>query len=164
MSYLDGAVGVKQVTADGMSTTIPARDTLHFRGAVTGVDDPVAGETVLTFSPPDSVAPVAVTVPTLTTDVSVLSVATIDPATLVRITASASVKVKGLEAPSSSGAVRKTLALLPGSSSVELTHQDTGAPANKRFICPFATSYFLVGSASVDVLYDATALAWRLIP
>jgi hypothetical protein len=164
MSYLDGAVGVKQVTADGMTTTVPARDTLHFRGAVSGVDDADAGETVLTFTTPDAVTPVAVTVPPLTVDVAVISVPAIDAANLVRLTASAPVHVRGLEAPTSGGVQRKTLALSPGSSTVELTHQDSGAPAGKRLIIPFALSYFLVSGASIDVLYDGAALAWRVIP
>ncbi len=165
MSYLDNAIGVKQIAADGLTESLPSRDTLAFTGSgVSAYDNPVDGETVLSFAAPEDVLPVAITAPALGADETALNPAGWDGAGLVRMTASAPVALLGMVAPTVTGTPRKTLALLPDSERIEIKHLDSGAAVGRRIVCPFGLPYFFVSNTSIDVLYDATAGEWRLVP
>lgn len=168
MSFLDGLIGIKQVTADG-ADPVPTRDTLHVAGVgIILTDDPDAEETVLTFGASGSTPSETITVdPPLEDDVTLFDPDGFDGADLVRIiTASEDViAIHGAAEPSITGDPRKTLAYANGSGfAIKLKHLSSTATAHARFSCPLGVDYTLAQYSSIDMLYDATSHLWRLLP
>lgn len=166
MAFLDGLVGIKQVRTDS-DPAVPQRATLHFVGAGFSVaDDPTAQETVLTMHPTDGSVGTTVTPPSIGTDQTVYAPTGVDTADLMRLAISANVTLKGLAVPTLAGDPRKTITLISAGANyrLKLDHANTDAPAANRFSCPFGQAYYLLGDASVDILYDSTSQRWRVIP
>lgn len=166
MGFLDDMIGIKLVRTDAISG-IAQRNTLHFVGAeFTLADDPTNGENILTMLSVETVPPVAISPPTLTTDQTVFNPTDLDTATLVRVSISGNIAIHGIQAPTLIGDTRKTLALVSAGANerLELKHMSSTAAASARLVCPFDASYFLTAFGSIDILYDDTSAVWRVIP
>lgn len=168
MSFLDGMIGIKQVTADG-ADPVPTRDTLHVAGdGIVLTDDPDAQETVLSFGSSGSTPSATITTdPPLDDDVTLFDPAGFDGADLVRIITAAedAISIHGAAEPSVTGDPRKTLVFANGSGfDIVLKHLSSTATAHARFSCPLGVDYVLAQYSSIDMLYDATSHLWRLLP
>lgn len=165
MSVLDGVVGVKQVTTDD-GNQVPTRGVLHVVGpTATVVDNPDESETILILSSSDGAPATAFTPDPLDAEVFVLDGDGLDASSVVRLETTEPTALHGIEPPSPAGNPRKTLVLLQQSEGyLELVHGSASAPLGKRLACPGGFSYNLLPDCSLDILYDAIALVWRVIP
>lgn len=162
MSHLDGSLGIRSVQSDS-SDPVPVRDTFHFVGLVTVEDDADNGETIVTFTQSED-APAPVTLPTWSEDQEEIAHDDLDLANLLRMSTTTAVNVYGMTPPTSSGVFRKTLVLISGEHIVIKNQSTTETTAAGRFVCPFDLDYELAVNSSIDVVYDAVAQRWRLIP
>lgn len=165
MAALDGVVGIKSITTDN-ETDMPTRGTLHVTGPrVSARDDPDNFETVVNLASAEGTPALSVTTDELTEDVVTLDLEDQDAANVVRVVLGESVAVHGMAAPTSEGNPRKTLMVTQASAvRLEIKHRSTESPAGTRFVCPGTFPYFLLPDSSIDLLYNAIADEWMVVP
>jgi len=81
-------------------------------------------------------------------------------ADIVYLSSTGAYRITGL-----AGAPSNTLKVLINTSlfTLIIDHQDTASTAENRFLSPFAADYYLDPGYSVVVLYDGSALRWRIL-